>query len=65
MQSWPISSVCGGPVETIYLRNASINLVNGMIGMTFSCDGSHYIDHKTFFDKLESFGRPSSEFAAS
>jgi len=42
--------------ETIYLRNGSINRVNGMIGMTFSCDGAHYIDHKTFFDKLESFG---------
>jgi hypothetical protein len=42
--------------ETIYLRNGSINRVNGMIGMTFSCDGAHYIDHKTFFEKLESFG---------
>ena len=26
-----------------------------MIGMTFSCDGAHYIDHKTFFEKLEAF----------
>lgn len=41
--------------KTLYLRNASINRINGMIGMTFSCDGSHYIDHKTFFEKLESF----------
>ena len=41
--------------KTIYLRNASINLINGTIGMTFSCDGTHYIDHKTFFDKLENF----------
>jgi hypothetical protein len=41
--------------ETIYLRNGSINRINGMIGMTFSCDGSHYIDHKTFFEKLETF----------
>jgi hypothetical protein len=23
--------------------------------MTFSCDGAHYIDHKTFFEKLETF----------
>ena len=46
--------------ETIYLRNCSVNLINGMIGMTFSCDGAHYIDHKTFFDKLETFGTPSS-----
>ena len=41
--------------ETIYLRNAAINLINGMINMTFSCDGTHYIDHHTFFDKLEKF----------
>lgn len=41
--------------QTIYLRNGSINRINGMIGMTFSCDGAHYIDHKTFFDKLETF----------
>ena len=41
--------------ENIYLRNGSVNRVNGMIGMTFSCDGAHYIDHKTFFEKLETF----------
>jgi hypothetical protein len=41
--------------ETIYMRNGSINLINGMIGMTFSCDGAHYIDHKTFFEKLDTF----------
>jgi hypothetical protein len=46
--------------QTIYLRNGSINRINGMIGMTFSCDGSHYIDHKTFFEKLETFGTPDS-----
>ncbi|MGB5606376.1 MAG: hypothetical protein WBN51_07620 [Gammaproteobacteria bacterium] len=39
--------------QTIYLRNGSINRINGLIGMTFSCDGAHYIDHKTFFNKLE------------
>ena len=42
--------------ENIYMRNGSINRINGMIGMTFSCDGAHYIDHKTFFEKLETFG---------
>lgn len=47
--------------ETIYLRNGSINLINGMIGMTFSCDGAHYIDHKTFFEKLDTFGTPGCE----
>ena len=41
--------------QTIYLRNGSINRINGMIGMNFSCDGAHYIDHKTFFNKLDTF----------
>lgn len=44
--------------DTIYLRSGSINRINGMIGMTFSCDGSHYIDYKTFFEKLETFATP-------
>ncbi|MEZ5541931.1 MAG: hypothetical protein R3F42_07795 [Pseudomonadota bacterium] len=47
--------------ETIYLRNGSINLINGLIGMTFSCDGAHYIDHKTFFEKLDTFSTPPCE----
>jgi hypothetical protein len=29
--------------DTLYLRLASINLFNGMISLTFSCDGSHYM----------------------
>lgn len=29
--------------ETIYLRSASLNVVNNMVGLNFSCDGSHYI----------------------
>ncbi|MDJ0739545.1 MAG: hypothetical protein QNJ91_07495 [Gammaproteobacteria bacterium] len=41
----------------IYLRNASINRINGMIGMTFSCDGSHYIDCEDFFRRLDCFGK--------
>ena len=41
--------------ETIYLRNAAVNLINGMINMSFSCDGTHYIDHETFFAKLDKF----------
>jgi hypothetical protein len=47
--------------ESIYLRNASINMVNGMIGMTFSCDGTHYIDHRTFLQRLESFGKTAAD----
>lgn len=41
--------------ETIYLRMASINLFNGMISVTFSCDGSHYMTCDEFLDKNTSF----------
>lgn len=44
--------------ETLYLRNAAFNLINGMINMSFSCDGTHYIDHETFFEKLDRFETP-------
>lgn len=37
--------------ETIYLRSASINIMNGMIGLTFSCDGSHYMPVDEFLAK--------------
>ncbi|QKT03701.1 hypothetical protein HUS23_07670 [Ectothiorhodospiraceae bacterium 2226] len=41
--------------QTIYLRNASINRINGTIGMTFSCDGSHYIPFDEFFETVGHF----------
>jgi hypothetical protein len=41
--------------KTIYLRNAAVNIIDGMINMSFSCDGTHYIDHRTFLARLESF----------
>ena len=47
--------------EQIYLRIGSLNRINGRIGMTFSCDGSHYIDHHTFFEKLDTFVTSSEE----
>jgi len=37
--------------ETIYLRSASINIFNGMISLTFSCDGSHYMRYDEFIEK--------------
>ena len=49
--------------EQVYLRSASINRLNGYIGMNFSCDGSHYIEHDEFFKKLSSFGNTSNEEA--
>ena len=47
--------------RNIYLRNGSINRINGLIGMTFSCDGAHYIDHKTSFEKLETFATSDAD----
>jgi hypothetical protein len=41
--------------ETLYLRAASINIFNGMISLTFSCDGTHYMSWDDFLDKDTSF----------
>ena len=41
--------------ETVYLRSASINIFNGMISLTFSCDGSHYMPWDEFLEKNVSF----------
>lgn len=37
--------------ETIYLRSGMLNIFNGLIGLTFSCDGSHYMPWEEFLDK--------------
>lgn len=29
--------------ETIYLRSGMLNIFNGMVALTFSCDGTHYM----------------------
>jgi hypothetical protein len=50
--------------EQVYLRGASLNRINGMISMNFSCDGSHYIEHDEFFNKLEQFGKTDSSVPA-
>ena len=41
--------------DTVYLRSASINTINAMVGLTFSCDGSHYMPVEEFLDKPDSF----------
>jgi hypothetical protein len=41
--------------ETIYLRSGSLNVMNGMVGLTFSCDGSHYMPVKEFLARDLSF----------
>ncbi|QEP45109.1 hypothetical protein D5085_08580 [Ectothiorhodospiraceae bacterium BW-2] len=37
--------------ENVYLRAGSLNLINGMIGLNFSCDGSHYMRYDEFLLK--------------
>ena len=34
--------------DTFYLRSGTLNVFNGIVGLTFSCDGSHYIPHDEF-----------------
>jgi hypothetical protein len=41
--------------ETFYLRAGSLNLMNGMVGLTFSCDGSHYLPWDEFITKGREF----------
>ena len=41
--------------ENIYLRAASLNIVNQIVGLNFSCDGSHYVPYEEFLQKDNSF----------
>lgn len=37
--------------ETLYLRSGALNIFNGIITLTFSCDGSHYVPFDEFLNK--------------
>lgn len=37
--------------ENIYLRAGSLNVINGMVSLNFSCDGSHYMRYDEFLQK--------------
>ena len=41
--------------ENIYLRAGSLNVINGMVGLNFSCDGSHYMRYDEFLNKSTDF----------
>ncbi|MHB8741554.1 MAG: hypothetical protein ACYC9L_00375 [Sulfuricaulis sp.] len=41
--------------ENIYLRSGSLNVINGMVGLTFSCDGSYYMTVDEFLSRGDSF----------
>jgi hypothetical protein len=45
---------------TIYLRTASINIFNGTVSLTFSCDGSHYMRYDEFLTKGANFWSSAS-----
>jgi hypothetical protein len=37
--------------EVVYLRAASLNIINGQVSLNFSCDGSYYMPAEEFLDK--------------
>ncbi len=41
--------------EMFYLRSGTLNLFNGIVGLTFSCDGSHYIPYDEFLRMDQAF----------
>ncbi len=41
--------------ENVYLRAGSLNVINGMVGLNFSCDGSHYMRFDEFLEKSVDF----------
>lgn len=41
--------------EMFYLRSGTFNVFNGIVGLTFSCDGSHYIPYEEFLEKGADF----------
>jgi hypothetical protein len=47
--------------ETIYLRAGSLNIFNGMVGLNFSCDGSHYMPWSQLLEKHMDFWLGSDE----
>ncbi|MFV1983897.1 MAG: PDC sensor domain-containing protein [Thiohalomonadales bacterium] len=41
--------------DTLYLRSGTLNIFNGIVGLTFSCDGSHYIPYEEFLNRDHAF----------
>jgi hypothetical protein len=50
--------------ETLYLRSGMLNIFNGLIGLTFSCDGSHYMPWDEFLEKNLGFWLGTSNSAS-
>lgn len=41
--------------DMFYLRSGTLNIFNGVVGLTFSCDGSHYIPYDEFLRMDQKF----------
>jgi len=41
--------------DMFYLRSGTLNIFNGVVGLTFSCDGSHYIPYDEFLNQEHAF----------
>jgi len=41
--------------EMFYLRSGTVNVFNGIVGLTFSCDGSHYLPYDEFLNEEHAF----------
>lgn len=50
--------------ETFYLRSGTLNIFNGVVGLTFSCDGSHYLPWDEFLGKGPAFWLGASQSPA-
>ena len=46
--------------DMFYLRSGTLNIFNGTVGLTFSCDGSHYIPYDEFLNTNQAFWVGSS-----
>lgn len=41
--------------DMFYLRSGTLNIFNGLVGLTFSCDGSHYLPFDEFLKEDHDF----------
>lgn len=39
--------------DNLYLKTGSLNIMNGMVGLSFSCDGNHYLPVTQFLENFE------------
>jgi len=39
--------------DNLYLKTASLNIMNGSVGLSFSCDGNHYLSAEDFLENFD------------